>query len=174
MLHLPRKHSSAPGGSNLRRILAASCASLCVTVCGLAADRGAAGHVTAVRFWSLDDVTRIAVEIESDSEIHFRSDRLENPDRLFFDVVGATPSLTRKGMSVIAVSDRFVKQIRVAETQRAVTRVVLDLESPVEYTTSHLENPDRLIIEVHALGQTPAPSKPEVVTAARVSPAPAV
>src|ERR1035438_1355399 len=44
-------------------------------------------HITAIRFWSLGDVTRIA--IESDGDFSIRSDRLENPDRLFFDLVGA-------------------------------------------------------------------------------------
>jgi len=113
------------------------------------------GHVTAVRYWSLGDVTRIA--IETDTEFEIRSDHLDNPDRLFFDVVGTIPRLGRKGMNVIPVSDRFVKQIRIAETQRSITRVVLDLESAVEFTTSRLENPERLIIELHAPSHTPAP-----------------
>ena len=43
-------------------------------------------HVKAVRFWTLGDVTRIAVETDGDFQV--RSDRLENPDRLFFDLVG--------------------------------------------------------------------------------------
>ena len=55
-------------------------------------------------------------------------------------------------MTVIPVSDHFVRQIRVAEPQHNVTRVVLDLETPVESTTSRLENPDRLIIELRAPG----------------------
>jgi N-acetylmuramoyl-L-alanine amidase len=110
-------------------------------------------HVTAVRFWSLGDVTRIA--IESDGDFSIRSDRLENPDRLFFDLVGAKPNLGTKGMSVIPVSDTLVRQIRVAETQHGVTRVVLDLERSAEATTSHLDNPNRLIIEVRASGTAP-------------------
>ena len=38
-------------------------------------------------------------------------------------------------MTVIPVSDHLVKQIRVAEPQHNVTRVVLDLESAVETST---------------------------------------
>jgi N-acetylmuramoyl-L-alanine amidase len=115
-------------------------------------------HVTAVRFWSLGDVTRIA--IESDGDFSFRSDHLENPDRLFFDLVGAKPSLGARGMAVIPVSDTLVRQIRVAETQHGVTRVVLDLERSADATTSHLDNPNRLIIEVRASGSAPAPAAP--------------
>jgi N-acetylmuramoyl-L-alanine amidase len=115
-----------------------------------AADRIDPHHITAVRFWSLGDVTRIA--IESDGEFSVHSDRLDNPDRLFFDLAGAKPTLGPMGMTVIPVSDALVRQIRVAETQHGVTRVVLDLERAADATTSHLDNPNRLIIEVRAVG----------------------
>ncbi len=105
---------------------------------GRAAERVEPHHITAVRFWSLGDVTRIA--IESDGDFGVRSDKLENPDRLFFDLSGAKPTLGGKGISVIPVSDSLVRQIRVAETQHGVTRVVLDLERAAEATTSHLDN----------------------------------
>ena len=84
------------------------------------------GKVTAVRFWSLGDVTRVAIEVSSD--FHYKSDRLTDPDRLFFDIQGAKPEMVSKGMHVIAVGDALLKQIRIAETQPGVTRVVLDLE----------------------------------------------
>ena len=45
---------------------------------------------TAVRFWSLGEVTRIAVETDGDFEV--RSDHLENPDRIFFDLTGTKPA----------------------------------------------------------------------------------
>jgi len=118
-----------------------------------AADLGEPHHVTAVRFWSLGAVTRIAIETDGDFEV--KSDRLDNPDRLFFDLTGTRPTLGRKGMTVIPVSDHFVKQIRVAEPQQGITRVVLDLEAAVEPTTSRLDNPSRLIIELRASGSAP-------------------
>src|SRR5258707_5934003 len=67
------------------------------------AARGEMHYITAVRFWSLGDITRIA--IESDGDFAVRSDRLENPGRLFFDLVCAKPNLGHKGMIVIPVSD---------------------------------------------------------------------
>ena len=51
-----------------------------------AADLAEPHHVTAVRFWSLGGVTRIAIETDGDFEV--KSDRLDNPDRLFFDLIG--------------------------------------------------------------------------------------
>src|SRR5579884_3453615 len=128
---------------------------LCAALIALGSPVAAQQSVTAIRFWSLGDVTRIAVEATGDFEFH--KDRLANPDRVFFDLPGTVPALERKGVSVIAVGDGFVKQIRVAETQRGTTRVVLDLAaSGVEVSTSKLENPDRLIIELRKPGSHPA------------------
>lgn len=155
LLHLPRQ----PANQQALRCRACWCLSTLILLFAaapllLAGDRGEPHHITALRFWSLGDVTRIA--IESDGDFSLRSDRLENPERLFFDLVGAKPTLGSKGMTVIPVSDTLVRQIRVAETQHGVTRVVLDLERSADATTSHLDNPNRLIIEVRATG-APAP-----------------
>ncbi len=108
-------------------------------------------------------MTRIAIQTDGDFQV--KTDHLENPDRIFYDLAGTKPTLTHKSLTVIPVSDRFVKQIRVAEPQHNVTRVVLDLETSVEATTSRLENPDRLIIELRARGdKTTEPAKAPVKT----------
>jgi N-acetylmuramoyl-L-alanine amidase len=108
-------------------------------------------EVTAVRFWTLSDVTRIA--IETNGEFRFRSDQLNNPDRLFFDLLGTRPRLGVRGVQTKPVGDKLLKRIRIAETQPGMTRIVLDLESPVDFTASQLSNPDRLMIELR-----PAPT----------------
>lgn len=87
-------------------------------------------NVTAVRFWSLGELTRIAVEIDAD--FTYKSSRLSDPDRVYFDISGARPQMASKGIHSIPVGDGVVKQIRVAETQPGVTRIVLDLEDHVE------------------------------------------
>jgi N-acetylmuramoyl-L-alanine amidase len=137
----------------------------------LAADIAEPHHVTAVRFWSLSGVTRIAVETDGDFQV--KSDRLDNPERLFFDLTGTRPALGHKSMTVIPVSDRFIKQIRVAEPQHNVTRVVLDLETSVEPTISRLDNPTRLIIELHARGTPETTQAPSKVPPLLVEPIPA-
>src|SRR6266436_3270611 len=110
-------------------------------------------EVTAVRFWTFAEVTRIA--IETNGEFHFRSDRLYNPDRLFFDLLATKPRMGVKGVQTTAVGDKLLKRIRVAETQPGMTRVVLDLESAVEFKASQLSNPDRLMIELRPAGSAP-------------------
>ncbi len=147
LLHLPRKQQ----GELCSRAWRLAGALLILALSSvIAADIDEPHHVTAVRFWSLGGVTRIAIETDGDFQV--KTDRLDNPDRIFYDLSGTKPALTHKSLTVIPVSDHFLKQIRVAEPQRNVTRVVLDLETKVEATTSRLENPSRLIIELRALG----------------------
>ena len=121
------------------------------------------GKVTAVRFWSLGDVTRIAIEVSSD--FTFKYNHLSDPERMFFDIHGARPDLTngaRNGAHAIAVGDTLVGQIRVAETQPEVTRVVLDLAQTASVTTSQLSNPNRLMIELRSKDRPMTPGRPSV------------
>ena len=94
-----------------------------VGVC-LAADPSSI-KVQQVRFWSLGDVTRVAIEVSGEFKYHH--DRLSAPERIFFDIQGARPEMTDRKIFTIPVGDSLLKQIRIAETQPGVTRVVLDL-----------------------------------------------
>ena len=125
------------------RIAAAAC------LAGLHAQSAELGRVSDIRFWTLDGATRVAVELTG--EFKLRSDRLYSPDRVFFDIVGIQPA-NRAVLQRIAVGDSLLKQIRVAETQPGTTRVVLDLESNVDFTWSQLSSPERLIIELREKG----------------------
>ncbi len=120
--------------------------------------------VTAVRFWSLNDVTRIA--IETTGEFQFSSDRVPNPDRVYFDIAGARSRIGARGARTILINDPRVRQIRVAQTQTSVTRIVLDLEPSVEVTSSRLPSPDRLIIEVRSSTGTAPPAVAPIAPAA--------
>jgi N-acetylmuramoyl-L-alanine amidase len=119
---------------------------LLVAVVSFAASAKASNKVNAVRFWSLGDLTRVAIDVSAGFK--FRSERLTNPDRLFFDIEGAKPEMIAKGLHTIPVGDGILKQIRIAETKPGVTRVVLDLEQHAEFTASQLTSPDRLMIEL--------------------------
>jgi N-acetylmuramoyl-L-alanine amidase len=50
------------------------------------------------------------------------------------------------------VGDHRIRQIRVARLSETKTRIVLDLDSPVEVVSSQLVNPDRLMIEIRPKG----------------------
>jgi N-acetylmuramoyl-L-alanine amidase len=178
MLHLPRKQQGKPrsrtcwrAGALLLLGLSLLALSLLAVTGAIAADVDEPHHVTAVRFWSLGGVTRVAIETDGDFQV--KTDHLDNPDRIFYDLIGTKPVLTHKALTVIPVSDHFLKQIRVAEPQRNVTRVVLDLETTVEATTSRLANPERLIIELRAPGgKAPGGKAPEPAKAPETTKAP--
>ncbi|MBM3754394.1 MAG: AMIN domain-containing protein [Acidobacteria bacterium] len=133
---------------------------------------GARGAETAqlkdVRHTTSGKVTRVAIELSGPAEV--RRDRLSKPERYFFDFVKTTRD--RKGLQTIQVGDPLVRQIRVAEAKPGVMRVVLDLESEADVTTSELENPFRLIVEVKPRGHTPPPAakEPVVISAAPAKP----
>jgi len=134
-------------------------AMLAAGVCQGARDEDSS-RVTAVRFWSLGEVTRVAVEVSAG--FRYKYDRLSNPDRLFYDIQGARPDMAPKGTHSIAVGDGLLKQIRVAETQPGVTRIVLDLEQSATVSASQLSSPDRLIIELRAQNRPVPPATPSV------------
>jgi N-acetylmuramoyl-L-alanine amidase len=119
-----------------------------VSLLGAQTERPALHSVTAVRHWSLSGVTRVAIEVSGD--FRFRSDRLHNPERIYFDILDARPRLDSRRFYSEDLDDKLVTRIRAAETVPGVTRVVLELSGDVEATTSQLANPNRLIIELRS------------------------
>lgn len=112
---------------------------------------GGSARIDGVRFWSFGDVTRIAVDTSGNYKLS--SDQIENPSRVYFDLDGLEPpSTSHAGIQTIPVGDRRIKQIRLAEVAPGKTRIVFDLECPVEVVSSQLVNPDRLMIEIRPKG----------------------
>jgi N-acetylmuramoyl-L-alanine amidase len=108
-------------------------------------------RVQAIRYWSFGNVTRVA--IQTDGGYRLKSDRIQSPPRLYFDLDGLRPPIAaRRGFETIQVGDQLVKQIRVAQIGTITTRVVFDLVTEVEMVSSQLVNPDRLMIEVRPKG----------------------
>ena len=103
-------------------------------------------RVTAIRHWSTPDYTRVAIDLES--EIKFGSQRIANPDRIFFDLRDTKLASTLVGKS-FDVDDGFLKKIRVAQFQPGRTRVVLEVDDLSDYEAFLLPNPYRLIIDIH-------------------------
>ena len=103
-------------------------------------------RVTAIRHWSTPDYTRVAIDLES--EVKFGSQRISNPDRIFFDLRDTKLASTLVGKT-FDVDDGFLKKIRVAQFQPGRTRVVLEVDSLSTYEAFLLPNPYRLIIDIH-------------------------
>jgi N-acetylmuramoyl-L-alanine amidase len=135
----------------------------------LAGATGAAAvkEVSAIRLWPLGDVTRVAIQVSG--EFEYRSERLANPNRVFFDILNARPNLNGKRFRTIETRGRLIDRIRIAETQPGTSRIVFDLAAPAGFTVSQLVNPHRLIIEFRA-----AAGPPDTVTFAPRDRAPSV
>ena len=126
------------------------------------ARRDALPRVTGVRHWSTPDYTRVAIDVEK--EIKFGSQRISNPDRIFFDLRDTKLASTLVGKT-FDVDDGFLKTIRVAEFQPGRTRIVLEVDDLASYDAFLLPDPYRLIIDVHGKDthgkQTKAAAKPD-------------
>jgi N-acetylmuramoyl-L-alanine amidase len=114
---------------------------------GAHAEKTQAPHIEGIRFWSFGDITRVAIETSGDYKLY--SEQIDKPSRVFFDLTGLEPpSGANHSMETIAVNDHRIRRIRVARLGGNKTRVVFDLECPVEVVSSQLVNPDRLMIEI--------------------------
>ena len=103
-------------------------------------------HVTSIRHWSTPEYTRIAIGLEKD--VKFEAQRIENPERIFFDLLDTnlTSSLLGKTFDV---DEALLKKIRVAQFQPGKSRIVLEVADGSDYSTSMLTDPPRLIIDIH-------------------------
>ncbi len=103
-------------------------------------------RVTGIRHWSTPDYTRVAIDLEQD--VKFDSQRIDHPDRIFFDLRGTKLASTLVGKN-FDVDDGFLKKIRVAQFKEDQARVVLEVDSLSQYDAFLLPNPYRLIIDIH-------------------------
>jgi N-acetylmuramoyl-L-alanine amidase len=103
-------------------------------------------RVTGIRHWSTPDYTRVAIDLEQD--VKFDSQRIADPDRIFFDLRNTRLASTLVGKS-FDVDDGFLKKIRVAQFQPDRSRVVLEVDDLSAYEAFLLSNPSRLIIDIH-------------------------
>jgi len=117
---------------------------------------GKPSRVLAIRHWSTPDYTRVAIDLEQG--VKYESQRIDHPDRVFFDLLNTEldPKLAGRTFDV---SDGLLKDIRVAQFKAGRTRVVLDLDELSEFDASLQSNPPRLIIDVH---NKPAAGQPVV------------
>jgi N-acetylmuramoyl-L-alanine amidase len=108
--------------------------------------------VRNVRHWTGREYTRIVIDL--DEEVKYQEGRLEDPDRIYFDLQGArvTKDLVARSFPV---GDGFLQQIRVGQFRNDVVRVVLDFQNVSQYNVFSLPDPYRLVVDI--LGQAPPP-----------------
>ena len=110
------------------------------------ADNGKPARVLGIRHWSTPDYTRVAIDLEQG--VKFESQRIDHPDRVFFDLLN-TRLDSKLANRTFDVSDGLLKDIRTSQYKTGRTRIVLDLDELSEFDATLLSNPPRLIIDVH-------------------------
>jgi len=107
------------------------------------------------------DSTEVLIELED--SVQYVSGRIANPDRIYFDLHAArlSPNVARGN---VQVSGNLLTNVRVAQNQAGVVRVVLDVNGVQDYAASLLKKPTRLVIELYG---TSREAKLEPVETAR-------
>ena len=118
--------------------------------------------VTGIRHWSQNGVTTVAIDLQS--EVQYETHRLDNPDRIYFDLQDTVlaPSLNAKS---IDVGDSLLEKIRVAQPLDGMTRVVLDTKGVSDFSVRMEQSPYRLMIEVHSRNVKAAVPQPQATPA---------
>jgi len=123
-------------------------------------------QVSRVHHWNNQNYTRVVITLED--VVKFRSARISNPDRIYFDLYTAKLSSTLAGKT-LEIEGGFLKAIRVAQNQAGVVRVVLDVDKVKDYSAFMLPNPYRLVVDVY--GEAP-PSTVQALAKAEEKPSP--
>jgi N-acetylmuramoyl-L-alanine amidase len=102
-------------------------------------------QVNSIKHTTEGDYTRITINLEED--VRFESQRLDHPDRVFFDLKNARLASRLLGSSV-SVDDGRVKKIRMAQYKPGRARIVIETDGRASFNASLLSDPPRLIIDV--------------------------
>jgi N-acetylmuramoyl-L-alanine amidase len=102
-------------------------------------------RVTNIRHWSSPDYSRVAIDLEQD--VKFESQRIDHPERIFFDLLDVNLDATLLGKT-FEVDDGLLKKIRVAQFQPGKARIVLEVAARSDYEAFLLTHPSRLIVDI--------------------------
>ncbi len=102
-------------------------------------------QVTGIRHWSNPDYTRVAIALGK--EVKFESQRIEHPERIFFDLRDTNLASSLLGKT-FDIDDGLLTKIRAAQFEPGKSRIVLEVADQSDYTTSLVGNPPRLIIDI--------------------------
>ena len=106
---------------------------------------GKTARVNDVQYWSGPDFTRVTIGLGQN--VRFDAQRLDHPDRIFFDLKNAQLATTLLGQS-FDVDDGLVKKIRVAQYKPGCARLVVETTGHARYDAAVVLNPPRLVIDV--------------------------
>ncbi len=104
-------------------------------------------HVSRIRTWNADKYTRVVIDVGA--KVKYQAARLSRPDRIYFDVEGAKLSSALLHKTIDLDGNGFLKNVRVAQNQAGVVRVVLEINRASDYSVFLLPDPYRLVVDVY-------------------------
>src|SRR2546427_2450248 len=99
-----------------------------------------------------DGHTRVVIDVGS--EVKYRSARISEPDRIYFDIEGAQLTSAMVPKPIDVGDGSLLKGIRTALNRDGILRVVLDVNQVKDYSASLLPDPYRLVVDLY--GASPA------------------
>ncbi len=104
-------------------------------------------NVTAIQAIGSDNDAQVVVLL--DDSVRYESARITSPDRIYFDLYNArlSPSVSQK---TVPSEKGLLKWVRAGQNTDAVVRLVLDANGAKDYSAQLLQNPYRLVIDLHA------------------------
>ncbi len=111
----------------------------------------AGNEVTSTRVWPAEDYTRVT--FEADDVFKYQTLSLKNPERLVLDIENISLNTILKLLPLqILAADPYVQQVRIAQNQSNVVRVVVDLKQEVNFNVFVLspvgEYQHRLVLDI--------------------------
>jgi N-acetylmuramoyl-L-alanine amidase len=118
-----------------------------------------ATQIRNARLWRSDDKLRLVFDLSG--PVSYKTFTLSAPDRLIIDLIGASLS---GDFSQLALSETVIRSIRSGHFGKGDTRIVLDLNRPVQLNTFLLAPQDgqghRLVLDLLSDSKVAAPSVP--------------
>jgi N-acetylmuramoyl-L-alanine amidase len=122
--------------------------------------------VKGIRFWSSPGYTRVVIDLSSPAD--FSTNRLSNPDRVYFDLKNSR--LKKEIKTALPVGDGLLKAVRAGQFDAQTVRVVLDLEKIKDFHSFILDDPTRLVIDVNGAEIAKKPETPVVMRRVVIDP----
>src|SRR6185503_3867345 len=83
-----------------------------------------------------------------DKKVQYEAAQLTAPPRLYIDLKDTSIPKPAGGRTM-EVNGELLKRVRLAQFDKRVSRLVLDLGADTDYQISEMTNPYRLVIDVH-------------------------
>jgi N-acetylmuramoyl-L-alanine amidase len=136
---------------------------LCILFSINIAEASQKGTVKGIRNSSKDNHARIVVDI--DGPVSFTSNRLADPDRLYFDIKNCALSAGVNRSQLL--SNSIIKSVRTSQFDGKTVRVVLDIMDLKSYSAFTLQDPTRLVIDIYSHKSSPSPTVKQETEEAR-------